>query len=670
MAPTIVQDYQQQLIQTIIDLSQQQNWWSSPLNLGGGEGPDGGSGIPVGNIFGQLIQSKVAFDTTEAAVLNIPISGASLVTNLDRIRYRLQNIEGSGGVYKGVGILENSIFLASGVTNLNFVNLDATVLGMTATISGDLGGGVGPHTLGSATHTDVDTTGVILGDALVYDGSDWVPSGIAGGHSAVTVLDTASLNLELTGQALSGYVIEAGLDHGLLAGLGDDDHPQYSPSGHLHDSRYYLESEVDALLALQDELSELDDASVGGVAQGEILTWDGGLWVPSGVTGSGLDHGLLSGLGDDDHSIYLLADGTRQLGNDWDAGSNAIQFKKAILTNIDGNPPLEVTSTTLVTNLNADRVDSKHESAFLLVDGSRGLSASWDAGAHEIRALTLNLDEPSAAPMTIASAFVVANLNADRVDGAHASEFILDSLADAANDFLVASGADNFVKKTLAETATILEAELDHGSLQGLGDDDHAIYPNRTAGETITGLWDFNSEIRFTIHADPSATSNEAKLWASDVAAGKADLEMITEYGKKGRIFNAVTTVSHNLTQAIGSGGGWDRLYFNIEVADDEGWHSTSSNTDRITVHEAGEYLCMVFIKFASNTSGRRLLQIKDSGGNVWCLMNLLPASGDFGMVAFGQRAMAAGAYVYVEADTTSAVNVQQYPRFTLIKIH
>lgn len=56
------------------------------------------------------------------------------------------------------------------------------------------------------------------------------------------------------------------------------------------------------------------------------------------------------------------------------------------------------------------------------------------------------------------------------------STYILHSLADATNDFLVASGADTFVKKTLAETGAILEDDLDHGNIQGLGDDDHGQY--------------------------------------------------------------------------------------------------------------------------------------------------------------------------------------------------
>jgi len=55
-------------------------------------------------------------------------------------------------------------------------------------------------------------------------------------------------------------------------------------------------------------------------------------------------------------------------------------------------------------------------------------------------------------------------------------QYTLHSLATAESDFLVASGVGVFVKKTLAEVGAILEADLDHGSIQGLGDDDHALY--------------------------------------------------------------------------------------------------------------------------------------------------------------------------------------------------
>jgi len=43
--------------------------------------------------------------------------------------------------------------------------------------------------------------------------------------------------------------------------------------------------------------------------------------------------------------------------------------------------------------------------------------------------------------------------------------YVPQSLADAANDFIVASGDDTFVKKTLAETGAILETDIDHNNI-------------------------------------------------------------------------------------------------------------------------------------------------------------------------------------------------------------
>jgi len=53
------------------------------------------------------------------------------------------------------------------------------------------------------------------------------------------------------------------------------------------------------------------------------------------------------------------------------------------------------------------------------------------------------------------------------------SQYTLHSLADAENDFLVASGNDAFVKKTLAEVGAILEGDLDHDNLQGIVANEH-----------------------------------------------------------------------------------------------------------------------------------------------------------------------------------------------------
>ena len=84
--------------------------------------------------------------------------------------------------------------------------------------------------------------------------------------------------------------------------------------------------------------------------------------------------------------------------------------------------------------------------------------------------------------------------------------YVKHALATALEDFIVASGAGVFVKKTLAETGAILEADInhdnlvgfeigehftvasiDHGSIAGLADDDHAMYPLVTDFEADRG---------------------------------------------------------------------------------------------------------------------------------------------------------------------------------------
>ena len=136
-------------------------------------------------------------------------------------------------------------------------------------------------------------------------------------------------------------------DHGALNGLADDDHTQYHndtrgdaryytetelDAGQL-DNRYYREAEVDTISgSLNDKLNthKTDDdhtqysrvdgtrdfsGTVGGIdpvvdadlstkkyVDDEIVTLSGSIV---------LDHGGLTGLADDDHTQYSLADGTR-----------------------------------------------------------------------------------------------------------------------------------------------------------------------------------------------------------------------------------------------------------------------------------------------------------------------------------------------------------------------
>lgn len=107
-----------------------------------------------------------------------------------------------------------------------------------------------------------------------------------------------------------------------------------------------------------------------------------------------------------------------------------------------GTAPLTVSSTTLVTNLNADMVDGFHMDQNLIKTASptfAGLDITGPAwipnlsgdvnvegvlrGAGEVSADTLTSRTTTEAPISVKSSALVVNLNADKLDGKHASEF-------------------------------------------------------------------------------------------------------------------------------------------------------------------------------------------------------------------------------------------------------
>jgi hypothetical protein len=221
-------------------------------------------------------------------------------------------------------------------------------------------------------------------------------------------LNAGSINIVDAGGYFTGTEVETALqeigagtavDHGTIQGLGDDDHTQYI--------KHSLATAVNDFLV----------ASGVGTFVKKTLAETGA------ILEADLDHGNIQGLADDDHAAYPL------------------------VTNFEADRATLVTNWTDLTDAGATTLH-KHDHG-----GQDGLG-----------------------------------------DNDH-TQYILHSLADAENDFLVASGADTFIKKTLAETGAILEADInhdnlvgfdagehftvasiDHGSIAGLGDDDHTQY--------------------------------------------------------------------------------------------------------------------------------------------------------------------------------------------------
>jgi len=87
-----------------------------------------------------------------------------------------------------------------------------------------------------------------------------------------------------------------------------------------------------------------DTVDVSGRDTGDVLTWNGAMWVPAPV---------------------VLADGSVALTADWDAGSHGIKAQTFESDQVTGTAPFVVASTTKVTNLNADKLDGLDDTAFL-----------------------------------------------------------------------------------------------------------------------------------------------------------------------------------------------------------------------------------------------------------------------------------------------------------------
>lgn len=124
----------------------------SPLNLGGTAVSSGG---PPGGFTGWLPQNRVGYDATEASISGFAspsaynpsgiLVNASLVDNLNHIRYRLGVVEALAFTGNYVSVYENQVLVASGVTILNFegsVNVEETAPAeVTVTITASGGSG-------------------------------------------------------------------------------------------------------------------------------------------------------------------------------------------------------------------------------------------------------------------------------------------------------------------------------------------------------------------------------------------------------------------------------------------------------------------------------------------------------------------------------------------------
>ncbi|MHB8123478.1 MAG: hypothetical protein ACYDG4_15145 [Desulfuromonadaceae bacterium] len=291
----------------------------------------------------------------------------------------------------------------------------------------------------------------------------------------------------------------AQIDHGGLGGLGDDDHTQYikhSLATAINDFLVAPGAGSFVKKTLAEVKTILGLGSAAYTASGDYAVAAKGVTGGDGhdhVGGDGaqVDHGGLGGLGDDDHGQYHtdgrgdvryapIAKGVTGGDAHNHVGGDGAQVDHGGLGGLGDDDHTQYIKHSLATAIND----------FLVAPGAGSFVKKTLAEVKTILGL-------GSAAYTASTAYVPH------------------SLATAINDFLVASGSGAYVKKTLAEVKTILGlgsaaytasgdyavaakgvtggdahnhvggdgAQVDHGGLGGLGDDDHGQYHTDGRGD-------------------------------------------------------------------------------------------------------------------------------------------------------------------------------------------
>ena len=150
------------------------------------------------------------------------------------------------------------------------------IVGGDANITGDayannfIGSGLGLTALGPVSlHSDVDTTGAVVNDSLVWDGTNWVPGTMLLAIDQMTDVDTNTIAPQ------QNYVL-----------AWDDTNNQWYPANlvDIWPGGFGGSGGTGGTGGTgASVISDLNDADSTGVVNGNILVWDGTNWVPGDI---------------------------------------------------------------------------------------------------------------------------------------------------------------------------------------------------------------------------------------------------------------------------------------------------------------------------------------------------------------------------------------------------
>lgn len=202
--------------------------------------------------------------------------------------------------------------------------------------------------------------------------------------------------------------------------------------------------------------------------------------------GGATDHGALTGLGDDDHTQYLLADGSRAYTGDADFGGFAItNAANATLADdvvVGSSEEVKLSDGTLFLRERATRAEPG-------TPVEAGVGQLWyeEFTPGDPEALVWVTDSESKDLTDFEAGADVTD--ADNVTAALSGATIPTVVSVAGDDKVLVqdtSGGDSLVQVAAQDIADL--GVTDHGALAGLGDDDHTQYLLADGSRTATEL--------------------------------------------------------------------------------------------------------------------------------------------------------------------------------------
>lgn len=165
----------------------------------------------------------------------------------------------------------------------------------------------------------------------------------------------------------------------------------------------------------------------------------------------------------------------------------------------------------------------------LAADGSVPLTANWDVGAFTITALGFVSDVATGtAPLTVASTTLVTNLNADKIDGADLideDDMVSDSDTAVPTQQSVKAYADGKVAKATFDANTILKADSDD-TPAALTVGEQTLVGRITAG-SITALT--ATQVRTLLNVEDGATADQTGAEIKAAYEAEANTNALTD---------------------------------------------------------------------------------------------------------------------------------------------